>query len=79
MTACRRLPGGADTPCNQWTIMQPLTSAEFGSLLELAAGEPPPAIPAADVTRLIEAGYVVRTPQGLVVTGDGLLRITESE
>jgi len=59
--------------------MQPLPPAEFGSLLDLAAGEPAPAIPVADITRLIEAGYVVQTPQGLIVTGDGLLRITESE
>ena len=40
---------------------------------------PNPKIPAPHLTRLITLGYVVVTAKGPVVTGDGLIRITESE
>jgi hypothetical protein len=31
------------------------------------------------LAKLISLGYVTETPKGLLVTGDGLIRITESE
>jgi hypothetical protein len=56
-----------------------LTPEEFASLLELAISGPQTTIPAAHQSRLIACGYLVQTQRGLLVTGDGLLRITESE
>jgi len=56
-----------------------LTPEEFASLIELAVTSPNPKIPAHHLTRLITLGYVVVTAKGPVVSGDGLIRITESE
>ena len=56
-----------------------LTPEEFASLIEVAVSSPNPTIPASHLTKLISLGYVVVTAKGPVVTGDGLIRITESE
>ena len=56
-----------------------LTPDEFASLIEVAVTSPDPNIPASHLTKLITLGYVAVTSKGLVVTGDGLIRITESE
>jgi len=56
-----------------------LTPEEFASLIEIAITAPNPRIPAPHLARLISLGYVAVTGKGLVVTGDGLIRITESE
>ena len=56
-----------------------LTPEEFASLIEVAVSSPNPHIPAPHLARLIALGYVVVTAKGPVVTGDGLIRITESE
>jgi len=56
-----------------------LTPEEFASLLEVAVHAPEPNIPAPHLARLISLGYVAVTDKGTVVTGDGLIRITESE
>jgi hypothetical protein len=55
------------------------TPEEFASLLEIAVTSPNPTIPAPHLSKLINLGYVAMTLKGLVVTGDGLIRITESE
>jgi hypothetical protein len=56
-----------------------LTPEEFASLIELAVTSPAPRIPAPHLAKLITLGYVAETAKGLMVTGDGLVRITESE
>lgn len=56
-----------------------LTPEEFASLLEAAVTSPDPKIPAAHLAKLVTLGYVAMTAKGTVVTGDGLIRITESE
>jgi hypothetical protein len=56
-----------------------LTPEEFASLIEIAVTSPDPNIPVAHLTKLIALGYVLLTAKGPVVTGDGLIRITESE
>lgn len=56
-----------------------LTPEEFASLLEVAVTSPDPKIPAPHLARLVSLGYVLMTANGAVVTGDGLIRITESE
>ena len=56
-----------------------LTPQELESLVEFAVTSPAPNIPAAHLTRLIVLGYVAVTAKGLVVTGDGLMRIVEGE
>jgi hypothetical protein len=56
-----------------------LTPEEFASLIEVAISSPSPTIPAQHLAKLISLGYVTETPNGLLVTGDGLIRITESE
>lgn len=56
-----------------------LTPEEFASLIEVAVHAPEPSIPAAHLAKLISLGYVAVTDNGTVVTGDGLIRITESE
>lgn len=48
-------------------------------LIEVAVTSPNPKIPAPHLARLITLGYVAVTTKGPVVTGDGLIRITESE
>jgi hypothetical protein len=77
------LAKGAGTP-NQSSGMtvhasKLLTPEEFASLIEVAVTSPNPKIPAPHLTKLINLGYVVVTVKGPVVTGDGLIRITESE
>jgi hypothetical protein len=56
-----------------------LTPEEFASLIEVAITSPIPAIPALHLAKLTTLGYVAVTSKGPVVTGDGLIRITESE
>ena len=56
-----------------------LTPEEFASLIEVAITSPSPAIPAPHLAKLTALGYVAMTSKGLLVTGDGLIRITESE
>jgi hypothetical protein len=56
-----------------------LTPEEFTSLIEVAVASPDPNIPASHLAKLVTFGYVTVTAKGLVVTGDGLIRITESE
>ena len=56
-----------------------LTPEEFASLIEIAVSESAPNVPPAHLNRLVTLGYVAVTDKGPVVTGDGLLRITESE
>jgi hypothetical protein len=56
-----------------------LTPEEFASLIEVAVHAPEPNIPAAHLAKLVSLGFVVLTAKGPVVTGDGLIRITESE
>jgi hypothetical protein len=56
-----------------------LTPEEFASLIEVAVTSPDPTIPAAHLAKLVTLGYVLMTAKGPVVTGDGLIRITESE
>ena len=56
-----------------------LTPEEFASLIEIAITSPTPSVPAPHLAKLINLGYVIATPKGLLVTGDGLIRITESE
>jgi hypothetical protein len=56
-----------------------LTPEEFASLIEVAVSSPDPKIPAPHLARLVALGYVLVTANGPVVTGDGLIRITESE
>ena len=56
-----------------------LTPEEFASLLEVAIASPTPKIPALHLAKLVALGFVAETAKGHVVTGDGLIRITESE
>jgi hypothetical protein len=56
-----------------------LTPEEFASLIEVAVTSPNPTIPASHLAKLVSFGYVLMTAKGPVVTGDGLIRITESE
>jgi hypothetical protein len=56
-----------------------LTPEELASLIEIAVTAPNPGIPAPHLARLVALGYVTVTAKGLMVTGDGLIRITESE
>ena len=56
-----------------------LTPEEFASLIEVAVTSPEPRIPEAHLAKLMTLGYVAVTAKGTVVTGDGLIRITESE
>jgi hypothetical protein len=56
-----------------------LTPEEFASLIEVAITLPNPKIPAPHLAKLVALGFVVETAKGAVVTGDGLIRITESE
>ena len=56
-----------------------LTPEEFASLIEVAITSPNPKIPAPHLAKLVTLGYVAVTAKGPVVTGDGLIRITENE
>jgi hypothetical protein len=56
-----------------------LTPEEFASLIEVAISSPDPNVPASHLAKLVTLGYVAVTAKGPVVTGDGLIRITESE
>ena len=56
-----------------------LTPEEFASLIEIAVTSPDPRIPQAHLAKLVALGYVMLTATGAVVTGDGLMRMTESE
>ena len=56
-----------------------LTPEEFASLIEIALSSPSPTIPALHLSKLIGLGYVIVTAKGPIVSGDGLIRITESE
>jgi hypothetical protein len=56
-----------------------LTPKEFASLIEVAISSPKPKIPPPHLAKLVAMGFVAETAKGPVVTGDGLIRITESE
>jgi hypothetical protein len=56
-----------------------LTPEEFAALLEVAVSGPEASIRAGDLNKLVTLGYVALTGKGPIVTGDGLIRITESE
>jgi hypothetical protein len=59
-----------------------LTPEEFASLIEIAiAADNPtgPTVPTHHLSKLISLGYVLETAKGPQVTGDGLIRMTESE
>lgn len=56
-----------------------LTPEEFASLIEVAISSPDAKIPAVHLAKLLNLGFVALTAKGTVVTGDGLIRITESE
>jgi hypothetical protein len=56
-----------------------LTPEEFASLIEVAITSPNPTVPLHHLAKLVSLGYVLVTAKGPVVTGDGLIRITESE
>lgn len=56
-----------------------LTPEEFASLIEVAVHAPEPNVPAPHLAKLVTLGYVAITTKGPLVTGDGLIRITESE
>lgn len=55
-----------------------LTPEEFASLIEIAIADNP-TVPPHHMSKLISLGYVLETAKGPRVTGDGLVRITESE
>jgi hypothetical protein len=71
----------ARTESSAMTIHTPklLTPEEFASLIEVAVATPDASIPPAHLAKLIALGYVAMTAKGQMVTGDGLIRITESE
>jgi hypothetical protein len=56
-----------------------LTPEEFASLIEIAVSSPDANVPPVHLAKLVALGYVAVTTKGAVVTGDGLIRITESE
>jgi hypothetical protein len=56
-----------------------LTSEELASLIKLALTTSASEIPPANLAKLIALGYVAVMLKGPVVTGDGLMRIMESE
>ena len=56
-----------------------LTPEEFAALLEVAVSGPEASIRARHLNKLVTLGYVALTDKGPIVTGDGLIRITESE
>jgi hypothetical protein len=55
-----------------------LTKEELASLIEFAATADSH-MPPAHLAKLVALGYVLETAKGPVVTGDGLMRITEGE
>jgi hypothetical protein len=56
-----------------------LTPEELDSLIEIAVSAPEVHISADHLNKLVTLGYVALTAEGPLVTGDGLIRITESE
>jgi hypothetical protein len=48
-------------------------------LIEVAVSARETIIPPPHLAKLLSVGYVVMTAKGPMVTGDGLIRITESE
>jgi hypothetical protein len=55
-----------------------LTKEELASLIEFAVTADSQ-MPPAHLAKLVALGYVLETAKGPVVTGDGLMRITEGE
>lgn len=56
-----------------------LTPEELASLIEIAIAAENPTVPPQHLSKLISLGYVLETTTGPRVSGDGLVRITESE
>jgi hypothetical protein len=56
-----------------------LTPEEFASLIEIAIASGNPTVPPQHLSKLVSLGFVLETAKGPLVTGDGLIRITESE
>jgi len=75
-----RKGGGLD---REWkmTVHTPklLTPEEFAALIEVAITPQNPSVPPHHLSKLISLGYVIMSERGPLVTGDGLVRITESE
>jgi hypothetical protein len=71
--------GNFDSDAREFDTQEFLTPEELDSLVEFAVTRPAPNIPAAHLTSLIVLGYVAVTAKGLVVAGDGIMRIMESE
>jgi hypothetical protein len=69
---------GISSPMTARTLPT-LTPEELTSLVNLAIASPAPKIPAIHLARLVLLGYVLMAPEGPRVTGDGLIRITESD
>jgi hypothetical protein len=71
----------ARTESSAMTVHTPklLTPEEFASLIEVAVTAPDANIPPTHLAKLTALGYVAMTAKGQMVTGDGLIRITESE
>ena len=57
----------------------PTAAARIITSFTVAVHAPEPNIPAAHLAKLVSLGFVVLTDRGPLVTGDGLIRITESE
>jgi hypothetical protein len=75
----RSFVGNQDFKPHDRPILPALTSEELTSLVDIWAITTPTAkIPAIHLARLVLLGYVVMSPDGPRVTGDGLIRITES-
>ena len=77
---CGVRKGGFD---REWkmTVHSPklLTPEEFAALIEIAITPQNPSVPPHHLSKLINLGYVIMSERGPLVTGDGLVRITESE
>lgn len=56
-----------------------LTPDESASLIEVAVTALEATIPSPHLAKLMSVSYVVMTARGPIVTGEGLIRITESE
>ena len=56
-----------------------LTPEEFAALIEVAITPQNPSVPPHHLSKLVSLGYVIMSERGPLVTGDGLIRITESE
>ena len=61
------------------TIDKPATPEELAALLEIALGVSSRKIPAITLAKLVALRYIAMTENGLDVTGEGLIRLTQSQ